>query len=81
MSPYLFKVAFSGVYANMRMVHVLTSVVVSSNAVICKVIKMLVCAAVFCKCFFILSASLPKLNQFSHTDICFVLHHSTGKQM
>lgn len=46
MSPYLFKVAFSGVYANMRMVHVLTSVVVSSNAVICKVIKMLVCAAV-----------------------------------
>lgn len=46
MSPYLFKVAFSGVYANMRMVHVLTSVVVSPNAVISKVIKMLVCAAV-----------------------------------
>jgi len=46
MSIYLFKVAFSGVYANMRMVHVLTSVVVSPIAVISKVIKMLVCAVV-----------------------------------
>lgn len=27
----VFKVAFSGVYANMRMVHVLTSVVVSQK--------------------------------------------------
>jgi len=51
MSIYLFKVAFSGVYANMRMVHVLTSVVVSPIAVISKVIKMLVCAVVIIFCF------------------------------
>jgi len=68
------------------MVHVLTSVVVSPIAVISKVIKMLVCAvviifSVFYFILFIFSASLPKLNQFNHTEICFVLHHSTGKQM